>query len=601
DRRPPIWARVSVVWLIPLLALVISLFVAWQNYANRGVAIRITFQDAAGIDAGKTVIKFRDVDIGLVESIGFSSDIQTVIVTARVDKTVAPYLDEDAVFWVARPRVTTRGISEIDTIVSGVFIEGSWDSAAGDARTDFVGLEVAPLVRVGEPGTFFRLRAPDAGSLAAGAPILYKGIDVGQIESLQLADTGDHVVVDAFVRQPHDRRLTTATRFWNLSGFTLSLNTGGVELDVDSLASLVEGGIGFETVYSGGTPIRDGHVFELFANEASARESIFNRRLASEVRLSIAFDGSVQGLTAGAPVVFRGVAVGEVENLTATVIEDEDGTLSDVELLTNIIISPGRLGLPDTSTPEQTIDFLSDGVENGLRARIASANILTGALLVELVEEPEALPASLDRDAQPFPLLPSTESDIADFTASAEGVLERLNALPVEDLMFSAVSLMQSLERLASDEAAQGTPEAIVALLEDTRRLVNSSDVQAIPTDLRRGIAAINGLLDEINRGGAAATLLAALEETRAAAADINLATDQLPQLLQGLEDLTAKANALPVEAVLQDTQSLLRSTDTLVSSAEVAEIPKAVADLLEEARALIASDATQAVPVALQ
>ncbi len=601
DRRPPIWARVSVVWFIPLFALVISLFVAWQNYTNRGVLVSISFEDAAGIDAGKTVVKFRDVDIGLVESVGFSADLNSVTVKARVDQNVAPYLDADAIFWVARPRVTTRGISEIDTLVSGVYIEGSWDNRAGEARTEFAGMETPPLVRVGADGTFIQLRAPDAGSLAAGAPILYKGIEVGQIEDLQLADGGDHVIVDAFVEAPHNTRLTNATRFWNLSGFSLSFGAGGVELDVDSLASLVEGGIGFATVYSGGTPIRDGHVFELFEGEAEARESIFNRRIASELRLSIAFDGSVKGLVAGAPVTYRGVAVGEVENLTATVVEDADGQLSDVQLLTNIIISPGKLGLPDTATRSDTLDFLEASVAGGLRARIASANILTGSLLVELVERPDETLATFDRDAEPFPLLPTSASAVEDFAATAEGLFERVNALPVEELMTSTVSLMNSLDRLASDEAAQGTPEAIVSLLDDTRALINSENVQAVPADLRATIASINTMLDEINTGGAVANLLAALEETRAVAEDINKATDTLPELVTKLDSLAQKAIDLPLEGFIADTRGLVTSADELIGSDAVKAVPETVAALMTDTRALINSEALRAAPGELQ
>ena len=600
-RRPPIWARISVVWLVPVLALVVSLFVAWQSYSNRGIAITIIFNETAGIEAGKTVIKYRDVEIGLVERIGFTEDLSHVRVEGRVDKTVAPYLDDDARFWVARPRVTTRGISEIDTIVSGVYIEGTWDDQPETAVTEFTGLDEAPLVRPGAPGTQIRLRAPDAGSLAEGAPILFRGIEVGQIETLALAETGDSVTIEAFINAPHDRRLTTATRFWNVSGFTLSLDTTGVSLDVDSLASLVEGGLAFDTVYSGGQPVTPGQQFDIFTDEAAARESVFNQRLAAELRLSIEFDGSVQGLRAGAPVQFRGVRVGEVENLTVTVEEAPDGTPGDVRLLTNIIVNPGRLGLASDASREDALDYLEQAVGAGLRARIGTASILTGALLVELVELPEVLPASFDRDHVPHPQLPSVASEIGDFTATAEGVLERINALPVEELMTSAIDLMTSLQVLTTDASTQATPDAVLALIEDARRLVASEDLQRIAPDLRAVIADAAALVATVEEGEGAETLLATLAEAREALAEINTATDALPGLMTDLDALIDQAAALPLEGLIGDARATLGSANEILSGEDLKALPGSVRSLVAETEELVTSETVAETLTALQ
>ncbi len=410
DRPPPLWRRVSVVWLVPLLAVVVSLAVAWQSLSERGVLVTISFEETAGIVAGKTAVKFRDVDVGLVEDLAFSADLSSVLVSARIRKEIAPFLDDDASFWIARPRVSPRGISELDTIVSGVYIEGSWDGTPEAAIVDFVGLETAPEVRPNSAGTSVRLSAPDAGSLAAGAPILFRGIEVGQIERVSLAETGASVIVDAFVAAPHDQRLTTATRFWNLSGFSVSLDTSGVTLDVDSLASLVEGGLGFDIVYSGGGPIPEEQIFQIFTDERAARESVFNQRLQQELRLSIEFDDQIQGLQAGDPVQFRGLRVGEVESLTITALEEADGSPADVRLLTNIVINPGRLGLPGQAGREAALDYIEAAVAGGLRARVGVTSMLTGALVVELAEMPEAAPAAFLRDARPHPQLPHVAS-----------------------------------------------------------------------------------------------------------------------------------------------------------------------------------------------
>ncbi|MEZ5912148.1 MAG: MlaD family protein [Paracoccaceae bacterium] len=125
--------------------------VAWKSFSERGALIEIAFPDAAGVVAGQTEVKYRDVAIGRVEKVAFSDDLSEVIVSARVEKDLMAYLDEDARFWVVRPEVSVRGITGLDTVLSGVFIEGSWDTNAGEARTRFVADSGAPLSRRASP------------------------------------------------------------------------------------------------------------------------------------------------------------------------------------------------------------------------------------------------------------------------------------------------------------------------------------------------------------------------------------------------------------------------------------------------------------------
>jgi len=259
--------RLSLIWIVPLLALLISLGVAYQNYADRGTLIEIAFEDSNGIKSGETVIKYRDVEVGRVEKVSFAEGLGEVIVQARIDKEVAPYLDDDANFWVVEPSVNLRGVTGLETVLSGVFIEGTWDTEADVQQYEFVGLEQPPLTLANQRGTQIVFRARDGQALADGAPILHKGIQVGYLEAPELSSDGSSVVANAFVEAPFDSRITSATRFWDTSGFTVSLGAGGVALDVNSLASLIEGGIAFDTVVSGGEPLEPGQVFDIFPSE----------------------------------------------------------------------------------------------------------------------------------------------------------------------------------------------------------------------------------------------------------------------------------------------------------------------------------------------
>ena len=305
-----VWRNLSVVWLVPILALVVSLGIAWQSYAARGVSIEITFQSASGVTPGDTAIRFRDVVIGSVDSVHFTDDLREVRVTASVDRAVADNLPADAQFWVVQPEVSARGISGLSTVLSGVYIEASFQPAPGEGARSFVGATSAPLARVGQQGTRITLRSTQANRISEGAPVLYRGIEVGHIEAPRLILSGESVVFDAFIEAPHDRRLTTATRFWDTSGFSVSLGASGLSLNVGNLAALVTGGIAFDTVFSGGEPLNAGYVFDLFPDEQTARQSLFRGVAANAVEVAVEFDGSVNGLSAGSAVRFRGLLVG---------------------------------------------------------------------------------------------------------------------------------------------------------------------------------------------------------------------------------------------------------------------------------------------------
>lgn len=584
--KKPIWQRLSIVWFVPLVALAISLWAAWQSYADRGTLITISFENASGITAGETAIKYRDVTIGEVEDVEFSEGLTDVLVHARVDKTVAPFLDDDAQFWVIRPDVSVRGITGLETVLSGVFIEGNWDTDADVAQTQFTGLEQPNLTLASQRGTRVVLRADDGGSIAAGAPILHKGIQVGYLEKPELSFNGRQVIVNAFIESPYDRRITSSTRFWDTSGFSVSFGAGGVSLDVNSLASLIEGGIAFDTVVSGGNAIGDGHRFDIFPSEQAARDSLFTDPNAEVLEVAVLFEQSVSGLAVGSEVRFQGIRIGEVSNLNAIVVGDTDN--AQVRLQAVLAIEPSRLGMGSDATVDDALELLSDFVTRGLRARMVTGNILAGTLFVELTTIEDALPAIMNRTSGDFPVIPTTDSLISDVAATAEGLLARINALPVEELMDGAINLMDSFERLANDEYTRATPAALVALLDESRELIASEDIQAIPNDLRNVIADLDGLVTEATETGLISDLDAAIATASQVAENIDIATRNLPQISANIEAFTKRANELELEALVAAATESLDSIDTFLGTDDAVAFPAEANAALSTMRALI-------------
>ncbi len=584
------WRNLSVIWLVPVIAVVISLGIAWQTYAARGVLIQITFQNASGVAPGETTIRFRDVVIGAVEDLRFSPDLAQVEVTARIDRDVADNLPQNARFWVVQPEVSARGISGLSTVLSGVYIEASFRPEPGAAARQFTGTLSAPLVREGQQGTRITMRTREANRVSEGAPILFRGIEVGHIEAPRLILSGESVVFDAFIQAPHDRRLTTATRFWDTSGFSVSFGAGGLSLNVGNLAALITGGIAFDTVFSGGEPLTPGYVFDLFPDEAAARQSLFRSVGANAVELSIEFEGSVNGLEVGAAVQYRGLRVGEVRAIGAVLSEDEDSP--QVRLLTTVALDPQAVGLPAGAGAERLLDFLEDAVEQGLRARLSTASLFSAALIIELAElsGDDLAPATLRRRDDGMVVLPSVSSDLPDFTATAEGVLERINALPIEDLMNQAVRLMASIEMVVSSEGTRQAPNAALALIQDIRGLVGGEDAQALPGEMRAGLAELRGVVEELRLRDAVDRLMAVLDSVDTVVANTATASQDFPALVGDLRALMDRASGVEVEELTAAATRVLNSADGLIGSDEMRDLPPALARALDEVSQVLAT-----------
>lgn len=602
--------RMSIVWVIPVVALLIALGVAWQSYNDRGPVIEIAFGNASGVTANETEVRFRDVAVGVVEKVAFTDTLDQVLVSVRLDKDVADFVDADAQFWVVRPEVTAEGVSGLDTVLTGVFIEGIWDNQPGEPQDRFDGLAEAPLSRDGKGGLSFLLRAAGESGLTENAPIIYRGIEVGRIGRAQVSEDGSTVQAEAIVFEPHNRLITSSTRFWDTSGFSFKLGPNGAEIDFSSIASLLSGGVTFQTLVSGGEQLENGATFVLYPDEGAARASLFSEEDGEALSLTAIFEDNVSGLAVDAPVDLGGLRIGRVTAVSGLVDEDRFGDRK-VRLAATLSIRPGRLGLRSNGevTAGQALAFLDRRVGEGLRARLASASILTGGLKVELVEDPEAEPARIDTDAQPNPVIPTTASDIADVAATAEGVFERINALPIEELLQSAIGVMDNVSRLIASDDLRQVPSEVRGLLADARGLVGSDEVQQLPSRLSGVIGELEGLVASLNEEQAVTKLLAAVETVSGAAESVTASVEGLPALLDQVRAVAAKAEALPLEDLTAQLTSLADSASTLLADDATRALPASVNASLAELSALltdlreqqVATSAAQALDAARQ
>lgn len=613
-RQSGLFERTSFVWLIPIGAVLVALGVAWSNYASRGPVIRIAFDDAAGIAAQETEIRYRNVSIGVVESVKFARDLSQVIVEARIDKDVAPFVDGDASFWIVQPEVSASGVSGLETVLSGVYIEGTWDQNAEGTQFEFIGLEDPPLLTTYRRGVRFELRTSRESGLSENTPILFKGIEVGRLGPARISNDGEWVYSEAIIYSPHDSLVTTATRFWDTSGFSFSIGPNGAELDFSSVASLIAGGITFDTLVSGGQPIRNGLVFEVYPDETTARASIFEANDGRTVQLSMIFEENVSGLATGAPVEWRGVRIGEVANVNGVVDTDRFGD-ARVRLQAVVELTPSRFGLTEEPTEEEVFDFLSARIDEGLRARLVTASILTGGLKIELLTVEDAEPAALGRPAtEPFPTFPVTESEIDDVTATAESVFERVNSLPFEELLDSAIGFLDNATAFMADPELRDTPAELRGLLSDARGVIGSEAVQTLPDDLSAVMADIRSatedlrtILASVEEADAVNRVVTAVESAGRAAEAAETALEGIPALTERVTAFAEQATELTLDSFVTEATELARSANTLVSGEAAQALPanlqEAVAtldgiltDIAEEGTAAQLSSALQSV-----
>lgn len=488
--------RLSMVWLIPLVALVIGAWLAYKAYSEQGPTVQISFKNAAGLEAGKTKVKFKDVEVGEVKRIALSEDLDRVVVTASLVAGAERYLTEGTRFWVQRPRVTASRVSGLETLLSGAYIAID-PVTEGEPARQFVGLEEPPLFTTAEPGTRFVLRSPTLGSLNVGSPVYYRSIQVGQVVNHSLDPDGKAVSIHIFINTPHDRRVLTTTRFWNASGLDFKLTADGIQMDTESLLSVVIGGIAFDTPESLeglGSPAGAEQYFPLYPSRDKAHEKVYPEK----DRYVLYFQGSVRGLNVGAPVLLRGIKLGEV--LDVQLKFDTDAFEFRVPVL--IQIEPGRIGISGDEQSLDQDDVLARLVDEGLRAQLKPGSLLTGQLYVDLDIYPDAPPASI-RVEDGYRVVPTVAAPLEAITTKVNSFLDTLQALPLEDIGEDLRETVRGAKAIATSPSLQDSMEELDLALRRVRQTAERVDAQIVPqvdAALRQAqatLAATEGLVSQ--------------------------------------------------------------------------------------------------------
>jgi paraquat-inducible protein B len=552
--------RPSLIWLMPLLALAISAAVVWNNYAQRGPLVTITFNSASGISAGTTEVRIRDLRVGVVEKVGFADGMGAVEAQIRFDKEIARYVDQNANFWLVEPTVTARGVSGIGTLLSGVYIAADWDGIEGVPTDRFSALEIPPLSTSGEDGTRIILRARAGGQLAAGAPVLTSGIEVGRIGQPTLSDSGATVTMEAFIFAPYNRRLTTNARFWDASGLSFNLGAQGLALKVDSLAALLEGGVTFGNPVTGGDLVSEGHVYDVFSSEQVARADAFEEDSNPDIPVSLLLDTDVNGLSLDTLVRFKGIKVGEVVDIVG--IPPEEGSDDTVKLRIDLRLSRARLAIPKNLLAGEVSELLEERTANGLRARLGAEGLFGQTVIIELVNLTAPPPAKITLGPDNRIFLPMAPPALSDPESGMNGLVERVSNLPIEELMNSATQALANVSRLTT------TAEGVLA----------ADGMDEIPQKIDSILSEARTLITEVREGGAIENLNSTLKRADTALQSVN---EDVGATLADLRSILGKVNE---GGAVENFNTMLKSADNALKS-----VNGAVESTLNEAEKLLA------------
>jgi len=428
---------ISAIWVIPIIAALIGGWMVFKSTIEENVFVEVSFKNASGLEAGKTPVKLRNVKVGELTEVKFTKDLSEVIVVMELTGVSHERLTDTTKFWVVRPRIGVEGVSGLDTLLSGAFIEiDPGEIGAGEnakAQVKFKGLEEPQIYQLGNPGTKYILQSKKLGSLSRGSPIKYRGIIVGTVTRHKLTEDHKYVEIEIFVTSPHDKFINEFTRFWNTSGVNIELGAKGFEFEMESVSSLIAGGIAFSNLHpaESNAQAEENKLFELYDTEKPEAEEI----ITYGAPMKLYFENGVSGLSVGAPVEYKGIRLGTVVNVGVEANHNQNNLIT----FAMIDIEPERLPTEDLNIQlshseriKNIHHYFKSMVQKGLRAQLKS-NLITGQSSIVFDMFDNAEPASIKIVGNDF-ILPTVPETVTGLIKQINALMSRLESLPIENI-----------------------------------------------------------------------------------------------------------------------------------------------------------------------
>lgn len=455
------------VWWIPLIALLAVTYLTISHFTSQGPLVTIRFQTAEGMEVKKTKLRYKDVVVGQVENITLGEKYKDVLVSVRLNKANEGLLREQSQFWVVRPRISVTRVSGLNTLLSGPYIAVDPDTdSEHDYRYSFDGLENPPIVTQDKPGLRLTMLTTKASSISPGTAVYYKGMQVGSVDRVYFSKDYLWVKADIFIASPHDALIKQTTKFWSASGISVDAGAEGLDIEMESVETLIAGGIVFDTPISlqKEVSVTDGTEYVLYDNKKQAFEQNYGKKHYYVTY----FDGSIKGLEVGAPIMIQGINVGKVKDIQ--LLFDEKTGKTHLPVLFEIY--ENRLGIVNPVSQAQATNITKKLIENGVRTRLETASLLTGTKYIALIQENNLVNQhiTLENDVVTgYPILPSVPESFDEITSGINNLIAKVNQLPLDEITHNLNGLLSNANNKVSQLELKQTVDSLNSLLKDGR------------------------------------------------------------------------------------------------------------------------------------
>lgn len=517
----------SPVWIFPIVTALIGAWILFYHYSHQGPEVTLITTNAEGIEAGKTTIKSRSIDVGVVESATLTDDLTHVEIKARLNADMQKLLHGDTVFWVVKPQVGREGISGLGTLLSGAYIELQ-PGTKGGVRDDYQLLDSPPLAPPDAKGIRVVLDSKKAGQLTPGDPVLFRGYRVGSVETSVFDPQKRTMSYQLFINAPNDRLVTSNVRFWKDSGIAVDLTSAGMRVEMGALTTLFGGGVSFDVPEGNdlGQPVAEKTEFDLYDNQRSIQESLYTEHK----DFLMFFKDSIRGLQPGAPVEFRGMRLGTVDKVPFFMPGLRQALNEDYRIPVLIRIEPERIASQMGESPD-ILTNLPQLLNQGLRGSLKTGNLVTGALYVDLDFVSKPPPITGIREFGGYSIIPTVSSGLAQIQQRLMDTLDKINNLPLNPMLEQATGTLAESQR---------TMRRLQTTLDNLNKLTASQSVQSLPQDMQKTLRELNRSMQGFQPGSAAYNKMVA---------DMQRLDQVLRELQPVLQTLNQKSNALVFEA----------------------------------------------------
>jgi len=517
----------SPVWIFPIVTALIGAWILFYHYSHQGPQVVLITTNAEGIEGGKTTIKSRSVDVGIVETAVLSDDLHHVRITARLNSGMEKLLRKDSAFWVVKPQIGRDGVSGLGTLLSGAYIELQ-PGSQGEHLEQYSLLDSPPLAPPDAKGIRITLESNKAGQLNPGDPVLFRGYRVGSVETSKFDTNKRLITYQLFIAAPNDKLITNNVRFWKDSGIAVDFSSQGMSIQMGSLTTLFSGGVSFDVPegLDWGTSVGTGADYQLFDDQKSIQDSLYKEN----IEFIMLFKDSIRGLVAGAPVEFRGIRLGSVAQVPFFTEKMQQKLDSNFRTPVLIRIEPERLKNivgQETNIPNNITEL----IKSGLRGSMKTGNLLSGALFIDFDFYPNEKLEKEANEIDGYPVIPTISVGLAQIQQKLLDTLDKVNNLPLNPMIQQATKTLNE---------SQQTLKHLQQTLDNLNKLTSSQSMQQLPADMQKTLQELNRSMQGFQPGSAAYNKMVT---------DMQRLDQVLRELQPVLRTLNDKSNALVFEA----------------------------------------------------